>query len=505
MTEPQIPRQDRRRLPVVFYNPVTLIGGGLACLSLILIILLMALEALAPDPHPYMGIIAFVILPVFLLIGILVAAIGVIRQSRRRRKGLPAASRLPRIDLNDPAQLRATIFIATGGIIVLALSGIGSYKAYEYTDSDAFCGTVCHEVMRPEYTAYSVSPHARVDCVKCHIGPGAEWFVRSKLSGVYQVYAVLANKVPRPIETPIKSLRPSRDTCEQCHWPAKFYNDKLVVHDYYGSDEDNPHSRVHLLVKIGGGGEGQAPAKGIHWHMNIANIIDYVATDRQRLEIPWVRSTRPDGSQVVFRSTEADFDDKDLADYEMRRMDCIDCHNRPTHHYNPPARLINEAMALGRIDPALPGIKALLVELMGDDYTTTEEAMAAIAKGVEDHYREDYPAIWKQKRIDIDEAVARTQELFGTNIFPEMKVSWRDFPDHIGHLTTPGCFRCHDGQHVTDDGQVLTHDCNVCHTIVAQELKNEETFVSLESVEFHHPVDIDEEWKTTICSECHGD
>lgn len=497
---------DSRPLPPIFYNTLTILGGGLAVLSLLMILLLMLLEALSHHSSPYMGILAFVVLPAFLLLGSAIAVAGIIRQHRRRRRGLPATDQLPRLDLNDPSQLRATILLATGGVLILVLSAIGSFKAYEYTDSDEFCGTVCHEVMHPEFTAYGISPHARVGCVKCHIGPGAEWFVRSKLSGAYQVYAVLADKVPRPIETPIKNLRPSRDTCEQCHWPAHFKSDKMVVHDYYAYDEENTHSRVHLLMKTGGGGDGKAPERGIHWeHAEIRTSIEYIATDDKRLEIPWVKSSRRDGSVVIYRSTESDLSDEELAAHPRRKMDCIDCHNRPTHQYGAPARMVNQALAQGRIDPALPGIKELLVDLMSQEYETTDEALTAIDEGVHTHYMDDAPEVLEEQGAAVDAAVAMAQGLFRTNIFPEMKVRWAEFPDHIGHLNTPGCFRCHDGLHESENGQVISRDCDVCHTIMAQERRSGERFVSLESVEFQHPEDIDQEWKETGCSECHGE
>ena len=189
----------------------------------------------------------------------------------------------------------------------------------------------------------------------------------------------------------------------------------------------------------------------------------------------------------------------------MRKMDCIDCHNRPTHHYNPPAKLVNRAMTLQQVAQDLPDIKWLLVELMSKEYETTEEAMAAIAEGVNNHYAEDYPELVQSRAEDISQAIATAQRLFSVNIFPEMKVSWKEFPDHIGHLTTPGCFRCHNGLHETDTGEVLSRDCNICHAIVAQERKTGETLVSLDSVEYVHPEDIGEEWKETNCSECHGE
>jgi hypothetical protein len=501
VTDSQERAPKKRRLPASYYNSITLLGAVLAALSLSLILFLMALETFSDSHSPYMGILAFVILPVFLIIGIGIGVYGVLRQQRRRKLGLSSTEQLPQINLNNPTHLRATVVFGGGFLVFLALSAFGSYQAYEYTESDAFCGTVCHAVMKPEYTAYSVSPHARVGCVECHIGSGAEWFVKAKISGLRQVYAVLFDTYSRPIETPIMNLRPSRDTCEQCHWPAHFTGEKMVVHDYYGYEDDNAHWRLKLLMKIGGGGAGVSPAHGIHWHM--ANAIDYVATDHKRSDIPWVRFVGDDGVEKIYRSTESDFADEDLATSEIRRMDCIDCHNRPTHHYNPPGKLVNEALKNNVVNPTLPGVKHLLVDLMEADYETEDEALAAIATGVRSYYQEDHPEVLESHAEDIDTAIRTAQRLFGENIFPEMKVSWREFPDNIGHLTTPGCFRCHDGQHETETGEVISRDCNVCHTIVAQEYKTGGELVSLDSVEYVHPEDIDGEWKTTNCSECH--
>ena len=505
MAEPTNESPRKRRFPSSFYNSITLAGTALAAISLGLILFLMALESLSHEHKPYMGIIAFVILPGFLIIGLGLGALGVLRQQRRRRLGLPSTEKLPRIDLNDKAQMRATVLIGTGGLVFLLLTAFGSFKAYEYTDSDQFCGTVCHEVMKPEYTAYRESPHARVGCVQCHIGPGAQWFVRSKLSGAYQLYSVAFNKFSRPIETPIKNLRPSRDTCEKCHWPAHFAGEKMVVHDYYASEPGNDHWRLHLLMRIGGGGGGIAPAHGSHWHMAEDVRITYVSTDDKREDIPWVRLERDDGTVKIFRDTESDFEDTQVNGQNTRMMDCIDCHNRPTHHYNPPARLVNTALKNGVIAIDLPGVKGLLVDLMETEYATEDEALAAIDAGVREYYTGDYPEVMAEREDDIEGAIAEAQHLFATNIFPEMKVSWREFPDHIGHLTTDGCFRCHDGNHQTEEGETIRRDCNLCHTIVAQERLSGETVVSLESVEYQHPEDIGDDWKYLNCSECHGE
>ena len=491
------------KLPSSYYNAISLTGATLAGLSLALILFLFAIDKFGGrESSPYMGIIAFVILPMFLIIGLAMGALGVLRQQRRRKLGLGHTERLPRIDLNDRTHLRGTILVGGGFIAFLALSAFGSFQAYEYTESDKFCGTTCHTVMKPEYTAFNNSPHQRVGCVKCHIGAGAEWYVRSKLSGAYQVYSVIFNKYSKPIETPIRNLRPSRDTCEQCHWPEHFTGQKMKTFDYYGREEGNTHWSLKLLMKIGSGGAQGEPAHGIHWHT--VNQVTYVAADKKRQDIPWVKFTGKDGTERVYRSTEATLTDADIAGKEHRLMDCIDCHNRPTHHYNPPSRLINRDNANGLIAQDLPGVKNLLVGLMEAPYKTTDEAVAAIEAGTHKFYDESHPDVAKARVGEIEMAIVRAQLLFKTNIFPEMGVSWRGFPDNIGHLTTPGCFRCHDGKHQTADGKVLPRNCDLCHTIVEQVRKTGEDVVSLQSVEYVHPEDIGDEWKTTNCNECHG-
>ncbi len=243
----------KRIFPPSFYNLTTLIGAAIAAVSFGLILFLVLLETMSSSQKPYMGVIAFVILPGILLIGIAILTVGIIRESRRERMGKPHGLHLPSIDLNNPHHRTAFVVFSLGTILLLLFTAFGSFKAYEATDSDRFCGETCHTVMAPEYTAYQFSPHAKVGCVKCHIGSGADWFVRSKLSGSYQVYATLFNKYPRPIPTPIENLRPAQETCEQCHWPKHFFSEKMHKNAYYMSDSANTRWDLDLLIKIGGG------------------------------------------------------------------------------------------------------------------------------------------------------------------------------------------------------------------------------------------------------------
>jgi len=493
----------KKRFPSSFYNPITLVGAAIAAVSFGLILFLILLEALAQQPKPYMGIIAFVILPGFLIIGLVILFVGVIRQHRRLRAGKPVGMTLPRIDLNNPRHRAATAAVALGGLFLLLFTAFGSYEAYEHTDSDQFCGETCHSVMAPEYTAYQYSPHARVGCVKCHIGPGAGWFVRSKLSGSYQVYATVFNKYPRPIPTPIENLRPAQETCEQCHWPKEFFSEKRLTNIYYLSDDKNTRWTLNLLMKIGGGNIEAGPTSGIHWHMNIANEVTYIPADSTRQVIPWVQSRRPDGTTVVYKSTDAPLSDEQLRALPRRRMDCIDCHNRPTHIYHPPATSVNRAMAINWIDPSLPGVKKLAVNVLEGWYTTTPRALDSIALQMHEFYTTTYPEIAQAKSAQIERAVSEVQQIYERNYFPEMQVSWRHFPDNVGHMYSPGCFRCHDGKHVADNGAVLSRDCNTCHVILAQQFEGDTLRLSLAGIEYRHPVDVGDAWKETNCSDCH--
>lgn len=494
----------KRIFPTSFYNPITLIGSAIAAVSFGLILFLIALELVGEHQKPYMGIITFVILPTFLLIGVFLLVFGIIREHHRERIGTSKGIHLPQIDLNNAKHRTAFFYFSLGGVLLLVFSAFGSFKAYEFTDSDQFCGEMCHSVMSPEYTAYQFSPHARVGCVQCHIGPGADYFVRSKLSGTYQLYATAFNKYPRPIPTPIENLRPAQETCEQCHWPKHFFSEKQIVNSYYLSDKDNTHWTLNLLMRIGGGNIEAGPTSGIHWHMNIANEVTYAALDYGRDTIPWVRTRTPDGVETLYKSTEITVSEDELAKAAVRRMDCIDCHNRPTHIYRPPATLANHLMTLGWIDPTLPYAKSMSVQVLDYPYSSRTIALDSIKLVVENFYQTEYPDVAIKKKAAVDRMVKELQTAFSRNYFPEMRVSWKQYPNHIGHVNTLGCFRCHDGKHVSDDGKVLSKDCNTCHTILAQQFEKDKLRISLGGIEYRHPVDIGDAWKEMNCSDCHG-
>lgn len=496
---------EKRRFPASFYNPLSLSGALLAVVSFATIVFLTLVELFQKASPAYIGVVSYIVLPVPLLVGLLLIPLGVWRERRRRKRGEAASRMSLTLDLNEPRQRRAITLFSAGTFLLLLFTAYGSYRTFEWTESVEFCGTTCHEVMEPEHTAYQHSPHARVKCVDCHVGSGAGWYVRSKLSGAYQVYATARNIYPRPIPTPIANLRPAQETCEQCHWPSHFSGEKKYVNTYFRSDEQNSRWTVALLMKTGGGSsERGGQASGIHWHMNIANEIVYAAADSLRQVIPWVRATnRETGVVTEFRSTETPLTPPELEALPTARMDCIDCHNRPSHIYRPPVRIVDQSLALGRISTGLPSIRSTAVEVLVQPYTTAEAAMDSIPLLLRQFYRENHPAIADQKADLIERAAEELQQQYRRNFFPRMNVSWKAYPNNIGHMTDLGCFRCHDGKHVSPAGKVISKDCNSCHTILYQGPEAVPATLDLAGQSFRHPEDIGEAWMETNCKECH--
>ena len=484
-------------------NPLSLIGLALAGVAVANIVLLVLIDVLASHSSPYIGILAYMVAPGFLVFGLILVPLGMVIERRRRLRSVGAPPHFPKLDLNNPAQRSTFAFLLSFVVIFSLVSSVGSYKAYEFTDSVDFCGQLCHTVMHPEFTAYEASPHARVACVECHVGSGGSWYVKSKLSGLRQVYYTALGTYPRPIPTPVQNLRPAQQTCEQCHWPKKFWGAQLKTFTHYGSDEQNTPRVIRMLIKTGGGDPslGQA-GEGIHWHMNINNKVTYIATDEQRQVIPWVRIEDKSGRVAEYMAKDAPLTQAQIDKADKRRMDCIDCHNRPTHIYVPPDLSVDRAITGRAIDATLPFIKQQGVEVLTADYKTTDEALKAIAEKITKFYQEKYPQIASGKPDSVKGAVVELQRIYSTTFFPYMKVNWKTHPNNIGHFYFQGCFRCHDGNHVSKDGKVISKDCNSCHTVIEQQESGTQ-IASLPAQPFKHPVDIGD-LTGVNCSDCHS-
>jgi nitrate/TMAO reductase-like tetraheme cytochrome c subunit len=495
------------RLPPIVHNRISYLGAAVAAVAAMTFGFLLVLHTFTDAARaPYASLVIFIFVPAVLLFGLSLIPVGMLVEWRHlRRTGMRSIPTFPVLDLNDSRERNLAVLFAAGSLVILFGSMFGSYQAYESTESVAFCGTLCHTVMRPEYTTYRYSPHARVKCVDCHVGPGADWYVKSKLSGLYQVYAVLFDKYPRPISGPITNLRPAQATCEQCHWPDYFFDAQLKHLVHFLPDAQNTRWEVDLLVKIGGGRPGTPHTGGIHWHMNINNRIEYISTDRERQQIPWVRVTdRSTGQITEYMSTATPLSEDDKAKAAVRTMDCIDCHNRPSHVFHSPQESVNSALAAGTIAPTLPFIRKIGVELLSAKYASAEDALHAIARGLRSFYQKEHPEVLATQPAAVDSAASELQAIYQRTFFPYMRARWDEYPDNIGHLIFPGCFRCHDGQHRSADGKVVDRDCTTCHTIVAEGKAGSTAYASDgAALTFVHPEDIGDAWQVMPCSTCH--
>ncbi len=491
----------RRMSSGLLHNYMSFVGLAIAAAALTSFALLVLIEVIGEAENPYADLITFIFVPSVLVLGLLIAAFGALLERRRRRELSPeGVPPYPVLDLNDPRRRRRLIVIVCLGFIFLFMSAFGSYRAFEYTESVTFCGQACHSVMNPEYVAYQASPHARIRCVECHVGSGADAYLKAKFSGARQLWGVVTGHYNRPIQTPVHNMRSATETCQKCHWSEKYHGDVLKAFNHYGYDEANSRNQTQMYIKVGGGDPDSGSVGGIHWHMNISNEVTFVAADEKRQVIPWVRMRDRSGRDVEYTAKNASMSDLEIARMPKRTMDCIDCHNRPAHIYLSPSEAIDRSLEAGRLDQQLPFIKARAVELLAASYETNEQAVQNIASQLEDYYRTNYPDLYSQRLASIQSAVAEVQQVYQTYFFPEMKTDWRAHANNIGHYNAQGCFRCHDGQHFSKDGQVIRNDCSVCHTTVAQTFNG----VTLNPADgmFQHPVNLGDK-NTWQCASCH--
>ncbi len=471
-------------------NWLSLTGIVIVIGSLFSFLLLFVMDLTAHFANPYVGILTYIIAPSFLTLGLILTGIGVLRERRKRGKSsglLPAMA----VDLSRPRDRRYMVIFITCAVTFLLVSAIGSYHSYHISESTQFCGQACHVPMKPEFTAYLNSPHARVACTECHVGNGAEAFVAAKLNGIHQLICVFTGKFQHPIKTPIKNLRPAQETCEQCHWPKKFDGNLDRTYSHFLADETNTQFSVRLLLHVGGGDPTHGPTGGIHWHMSLANKVEYLATDDRRQVIPWVRVTDSKGVVTEYRSPKFT---NDISGYELRKMDCMDCHNRPSHRYNSPNDAVDLALTLGAIDRTLPWVKSNAVAVLAAPYQNEAEALQNISTTLHAKYP-GHPSA--------DALVQQVQTIYSQNFFPEMKANWRAYPENIGHKNWPGCFRCHDGLHkAVNDAKksIPATDCSACHTILAQGNGADLDKLNAKGSTFIH---IDSEYSDFDCSKCH--
>ena len=449
--------------PALFFgnNPVSLAGGAITTAAGVTMIAYWLTEWLGrPNNNPYLGIIFFLILPALFILGLALIPVGIsIRRMALRQAGkIPA--QFPKVDFNDRIFRHGVDIVLVATIINLLVVSVASYRGAAYMDSIQFCGQSCH-VMRPEYTAYRISAHSHVACVECHIGSGASSYFAAKVNGTRQLIEVSLHRYPTPIESPVQNLRPARDICESCHTPARFVGEKLVVLSSFADDESNTETQTVVVLHLGGL-DGLSHLTGIHG-VHLGHI-EYIATDSSRTTIPWVQRTNPDSSTSTYVASALK---GAMPQGERRVMDCIDCHNRAAHTFVTAEEAINQAMAVGTISPTLPWVHKEALSLLKANYASEAEAAQRIPADLEAFYRSRNQSVLATKAALVKQAGAELVTLYSRNVFPDMKVSWGTHPDNIGHISYPGCFRCHDGDHIAKDGSNITQDCAACHNLLA--------------------------------------
>ncbi len=492
MSEPTLPSGEARKPRSHFNNWISAIGAVVAVGALFSFALLVWMDFTQGDRNPYLGIFTYIVAPGFLITGLVLVFFGAWAQ---RRWAIKHAATMPdkwRLDFTNPAQRRWLILFGAGGVGFIMLSAFGSYQTYHYAESVQFCGQVCHQAMNPEFVAYQRSAHARVDCVDCHIGAGAEWFIRAKINGTHQLIAYTLDNYNRPIATPLAKIRPAQEICAKCHWPEKNHGNLDRTYEHFLSDKANTPYAVRLLLRVTEP-RGDGSLGGIHWHAGPDAKVEYYASDEKRQVIPWMRVTNPkDGSVRIYRAD--DFKDEPPAG-KIRRMDCMDCHNRPAHVFPSANASVEQAMASGALSRKLPNIKREAVKAMLQKEITTADA----APGkIGDYLRNRYASA-----PDTAPATAEVQRLFASTMFPERKADWRQYPDNLGHKDSAGCFRCHDNKHKAATGLAIpASDCASCHTILAQGKGAELEKLNARGFEFKHP-DGEPDAELT-CADCHN-
>jgi nitrate/TMAO reductase-like tetraheme cytochrome c subunit len=458
------------RLEEAMRSRLAIVGTVICTVSGVLILVLAMVGTFGYRGGPYLGVLGYLIFPAFFALGLALVLLGWRSTHRRMARAIAAGQpppAAPVIDFGKPRTRRLLLVITAGAAATVVVLSVSAYTAVVFMDKPIFCGS-CHRVTGPEYAAYQRSPHARVECVACHIGSGASWFVKAKLSGVLEMVHYFTGVYPRPIPVPVENLRPARDTCEACHWPAKFTGDKLVVKTRYGDDEASTPTKTVLLMHIGGG--SGVRGGGSHFHVAPGVRIRFLA-DPTLQNVDVVEATLPDGTRTTYFGSEKTPDPGPRAQWQV--MDCVDCHNRPTHIFRSPEDAVDLAITDGHLDRSLPFLRREGVRFLKVEYRSREVARSAIRAGLLAFYEKLDPAAYPGRKAAVESAANVLGDLWSMNVWPEMKITWGTYPSFIGHDASPGCWRCHDGVHATRDGKsTLSQDCSLCHALLAQDEKD---------------------------------
>jgi len=457
-------RQTRPLIGVLTGHWVGMAGTALVTLAGFSWLFLLPLNVSGHANNPYIGLFAFIVLPMIFFSGLLLIPVGAALGRRRVAQGIAAAS--------DPKAVwrRAGIFFAVMTLANLVIASQLSYRAVAQLETVQFCGQTCH-VMKPEFTAHLRPSHAGIECAACHISPGASGFFKAKMAGTRQLLAVTFNTFPRPIESAMESNRlvSSAETCENCHQRDKPMRPALRVITKYKDDETNTPTKTVMMMMV----------DRIHGaHLAPGVEIRYAASDKKRQTIPWVeyRNTAS-GAARTYVADDAKPDA--MAALPKFTMQCVDCHNRAAHSFEVPDRAVDGAISRGAIPADLPFIKKTSLALIQADYKSDEEAASKIAAGLSDFYRAKYPDVFARRSSDIGAAARGLAAVYSGNVFPDLKVTWGTYANNLGHADYPGCFRCHDDSHTAADKKTIPQDCATCHNPIAVEESSPEILKQL--------------------------
>ncbi len=460
---------DRSVLVVLASHWLSLLGAGLVTTAVFSWLFVLPVHLRGNTSNPYIGLLVFIFIPVIFFIGLALMPIGFYFAKRRQAKG--TASVLSQRE----SKRRLAIFFGVTTFLNIVIGTQFTYRAVAHMETIQFCGQTCH-VMKPEFTAHQNVSHARVTCVECHVVPGAAGWLASKMAGTRQLMGVVFNNYPRPIASAMETNRlvPASETCEQCHWPEKTSSVTLRIIPSFKDDEANTSSKTVLSMLVGGGRLG-----GIHGaHIGPGIHIRYASGDPKRQTIPWVEY-RNENKGVARNYLAAGSKPDAIQNLPKYDMQCVDCHNRPTHAFQLPERAVDLAMARGEIPATLPFIKKKGIEVLKAAYASTEEATAKIPAAIAGYYQQNYPAVYAKQAADVDRASKALTDIYNRNVFPDLKVTWGTYPNNLGHIDYPGCFRCHDNAHAATDGAAITQDCGVCHQVLAVEEASPEVLKTL--------------------------
>jgi cytochrome c553 len=442
---------------VLLRHPVAVAGMALTTVSAVAFVVLLAAVLTGFDRNPYVGLLVFVLVPLLFVIGLVLIPVGMWLESKIVKLEGTSTRRWSIVDFSNPTAVRWSLLVLGLTALNLLLVTFAAGGAVHWMESPSFCGQTCHEPMEPQHIAWQSAAHSQIACTECHVGEGASALIQSKLAGMRQLYHVITRQVPRPVPG-VANMRPAQETCGRCHWSGRDIGEVLRTRHDYADDEENSESVTNLQMMLGGPGRKTSATTAIHWHADPDVHIEFVSTDADRQTIPLVRLRDRNGAVKEFKVESAT--DEQIAKGSRRVMDCIDCHNTPAHRIaQTPEQAVDAAIAVGDINRSLPFVRREGVRLVQAEYPTKEQGLDEIARDLRTFY---------STRTTVDAtalagAVTALQTIYRRNVFPSMKVTFGTYPDNIGHSTSAGCFRCHDGEHKAADGTRISDDCEYCH------------------------------------------